>query len=521
MSEPVFILGCHRSGTSVVAGLLNKACGVSMAELMPPTEDNPMGYFEAMGVVDAHRDLLAQMERDWTCPPSTFKPGQLELTALAEQVDVHKQLPGVWAMKDPRSMFLLPAWSHLGIDRVRLVAVARPPADTIRSIEKRDNIRQDRAEAIVEAYLGRLIEIAEKVPLPVIRFPGSADSLLRQVRNLAASLDLPWDEEAARGLFDDSLVRNRSTLRDTSPAYDLLLEKARFPRKVPAINLRSLRLASEPEIPLETHLGVLYARQRNQMWDMANFSTDPEPDVVEIVLEGARPGGTSRPGVTLRQVEVKGPLAVGAALMKNGLRPHGVLAQGILAGHIPSVIEYFFRSVYMTTDPLAELLVDVPDPQGRGLLDSTPAPVDHPLPDRIREIAGDTGWDHVVTERLSPGRSGVFFRKRILTDSELIPVVSDVIGTLHRIHAVEARLSSMLGGKWAEGVSSMRDVDLAEGGVSPNAVEAERKRADEAERELYRLRNRRSVRLALAMSKPFRPLFRAVRSWKKKRSSAP
>ena len=71
------------------------------------------------------------MERDWTCPPSTFRPGQLDLTALAEQVDIHKQLAGVWAMKDPRSMFLLPAWSHLGMDRVRLIAVVRPPAGSL------------------------------------------------------------------------------------------------------------------------------------------------------------------------------------------------------------------------------------------------------------------------------------------------------------------------------------------------------------------------------------------------------
>ena len=137
MSEPIFVLGCHRSGTSVVAGLLYHACGVSMGELMPPTEDNPLGYYEALGVVDAHRDLLAQMERDWTCPPSTFEPGSLDLSALAEQIDIHKQLPGVWAMKDPRSMFLLPAWSHLGLDRVRLVAVVRPTVDTVRSIEAR------------------------------------------------------------------------------------------------------------------------------------------------------------------------------------------------------------------------------------------------------------------------------------------------------------------------------------------------------------------------------------------------
>ena len=100
MSDPIFVLGCHRSGTSVVAGLLYHACGVSMGELMPPTEDNPLGYFEAIGVVDAHRNLLAQLERDWTCPPTTFRPDLMNLSALSEQVEIHKSLPGVWAMKD-------------------------------------------------------------------------------------------------------------------------------------------------------------------------------------------------------------------------------------------------------------------------------------------------------------------------------------------------------------------------------------------------------------------------------------
>ena len=49
------------------------------------------------------------------------------------------------------------------------------------------------------------------------------------------------------------------------------------------------------------------------------------------------------------------------------------------------------------------------------------------------------------------------------------------------------------------------------------ALEAEKKRADEAERALNRLRNRRSVRFALAVARPFRGLFRSVRTWKKRR----
>ncbi|HEX2154036.1 MAG TPA: hypothetical protein VHL52_08655 [Acidimicrobiia bacterium] len=480
---------------------------------MPPTEDNPMGYFEALGVVDAHRDQLAQMERDWTCPPSTFRPGLLNLSALEEQVDIHKQLPEPWAMKDPRSMFLLPAWSHLGIDRVRVISVVRPVADTVRSIEKRDHIRQDRAEAIVDVYLRRLVEIAERVPLPVVQFPGEGDSLIRQVRDLAAALELPWDEEAAREFFDPTLVRNRSPLHDSSPTYDLLIDKARNPKRVPSINLRSLRLSSEPEWPLETHLGVRYAQHRNQLWEMAHFSTDPEPTVVEVLLEGARRGGTNRPGVRLHQVEASGPLAVGAALMKTGQRPHGVIAHGFLAGRSFSEIEFLFRSVYINTHPLAEFFVDVPDPRGEALLSVTPAPAEIPRPTSVQEIATQSGWDHVTTDRLSPGRSGMFFRKRLLTDSELTPVITDLIANIERIRTIDNKLSAIENRLNLDGIGANTAGHFES--EDPVALEAERKRADEAERALYRLRNRRSVKLALTMSRPARGIFRTVRSWKK------
>lgn len=514
MKDPIFVLGCHRSGTSVVAGLLYHACGVEMGELMPPTEDNPLGYFESLGVVDAHRDLLAQMERDWTCPPSLFRPRFLDLTALQEQVDLHHDLPEVWAMKDPRSMFLLRAWSHLGLDRVRLVAVVRPVTDTVRSIEKRDNIREDRAEAIVDAYLRRLVEIAGRVPLPVIEFPGEGDGLIPQVRKLAASLGLDWDEDAARAFFDETLVRNRSLLRDSSPAYDELLHKARFPDEVPAISIQSLALKSEPEWPLETHLSVRHAQQRRQLWEMAEFSGDSNPEVVDLLREGARPGGIGKPGVTLHQIEVTSPLGAGAAIMKENLRPHAVVASGLLTGHSMAEVEFFFRSMYVNTHPLAELVVDVPDPKGEGLAHVTPAVVDYPRRERVEDVAKQTGWDHVRTERLSKGLSGLQFRKRVLADHELIPVVTDLIANLQRIQAIDQRLGAVerhlsTGAPLKHrSAARLEEVELGQVGQA----QAERQRADDAEEALGRLQNRRSVKLALAMSKPFRPLFKMFRS---------
>jgi hypothetical protein len=242
------------------------------------------------------------------------------------------------------------------------------------------------------------------------------------------------------------------------------------------------------------------------MWDVVEFTTDPEPRVVDVALEGARPVMMNRPGVELHQIEAKGPTAVAAAIMKKGLRPHGVVGHGLLAGRPIGDIDYLMRSLYLTTDPVAEVYLDTPDPEGEGLLNSTPPPVDHPLPDQVEKVASETGWDHVLTKRLSPGRSVLSFRKRILTETELIPAVNDVLAGLQRIDAVESRLSSMV---LAQEAAEMTPSEV---------VEAERKRADEAEEDLNRLRNRRSVRLALAFSHFFRPLFRAVRSWKNERS---
>jgi hypothetical protein len=516
MSDPIFVLGCHRSGTSVVAGLLYHACGVSMGELMPPTEDNPLGYFEAIGVVDAHRGLLAQLERDWTCPPSSFRPDLMNLSALSEQVEIHTSLPGVWAMKDPRSMFLLPAWSHLGVDRVRLVAVVRPPVDTVLSIEKRDNIRQDRAEAIVDTYLQRLAEISEQVPLPVIHFPGDGDGLIKQVRDLAASLELPWDETAARDFFNEDLVRYRSPMRDSGPVYQRLIESARFPEKVPVISLKSLNLNSEPEWPLETHLGVRFVQQRSQLWEFSRFSGDGKPEVVEVLPEGARVGGGRRPGITLHQIEATSPLTVGSTLMREGLRPQGLVVPGLLAGRSSTDIEFFFRSMYISSHPLAELAIDTPDPTGAALLSASPTAIDQPRPELVREVAEECGWDHVSDKRLSAGRTGLFFRKRVSIDTELIPVVADLLASIPRFHSVDQRLSVVEEHLGLRELTADRPGGRDEADAM-GALEAERKRADEAERALYRLRHRRSVRLALALARPFQGLFRTVRTWKKRR----
>jgi hypothetical protein len=109
----------------------------------------------------------------------------------------------------------------------------------------------------------------------------------------------------------------------------------------------------------------------------------------------------------------------------------------------------------------------------------------------------------------------MLFRKRILTDTELIPVVTDLIAGIQRIHAIDRYLA--LGEEHPAELESLdHSYPTRDGDEYDRMLETERKRADDAELALDRLRSRRSVRLALALSRPFRRTFQMVRSWRKR-----
>src|ERR1700744_2517006 len=59
------VLGMDRSGTSVLAGVLNALGGAAPKTLMPPMPDNPRGFFESVVLADAHDKLLADAGSHW------------------------------------------------------------------------------------------------------------------------------------------------------------------------------------------------------------------------------------------------------------------------------------------------------------------------------------------------------------------------------------------------------------------------------------------------------------------------
>jgi hypothetical protein len=152
----VCVLGMHRSGTSLVARLLN-LLGVDLGpeeSLMKPTEDNAGGYWEHQRIIDLNDDVLARLGGTWYEPP----PISPEVFAGPDFADLRRAArrlvandfgsSRLWGWKDPRSCLVLPFW-QLVLPSARYVVCLRNPADVARSMAR----AIDRVDSGLELWL--------------------------------------------------------------------------------------------------------------------------------------------------------------------------------------------------------------------------------------------------------------------------------------------------------------------------------------------------------------------------------
>lgn len=130
----VFVLGMHRSGTSLLARLLN-FIGVDLGpsdRFDPPSPWNPTGYWEHTELRDINDDLLARLGGDWrrtpALPISAQDGDDLDdlRSRAAEIIERDFGAADTWGFKDPRTCLTLPFWEEL-VPRMRCVLCVRHP----------------------------------------------------------------------------------------------------------------------------------------------------------------------------------------------------------------------------------------------------------------------------------------------------------------------------------------------------------------------------------------------------------
>lgn len=218
---PVAIAGMHRSGTSMVAKLLQQA-GLHLGEpeaLMPPAEENPEGFFEHLEFVRLNDEVLNAAGAGWDCPPA---PGvdwaTADLQPFRERAQhLAETLAGSapWGWKDPRTSLTLPFW-RTALGPVRTIIVVRNPLEVVTSLHRRNGFSFALALTLWRIYAERVLSDTTQDDRLVTHYDAHFLEPGREIARLLpfVGLDANQQNPALKDAAAPQLRHHRKTIQD-------------------------------------------------------------------------------------------------------------------------------------------------------------------------------------------------------------------------------------------------------------------------------------------------------------------
>jgi hypothetical protein len=214
----ICIAGMHRSGTSMVARLLQQS-GLYLGDessFLPPKPDNPEGFFEHADFVALNDDVLRALGGAWDTPPRATWAVAPELpalraraAALVDELAAHAP----WGWKDPRNSLTLPFWQSVVPD-LRVVVCLRNPIAVARSLAHRAGVTEAFGLRLWQAYHERILAAVPADELVVTHYHAYFTDAPAELRRVCRLLGLePTDEviAAATATIRDQLLHHRPT----------------------------------------------------------------------------------------------------------------------------------------------------------------------------------------------------------------------------------------------------------------------------------------------------------------------
>lgn len=226
----LLVLGMHRSGTSALTGVLEKL-GVALGdELLPPSHDNPKGYFENGRVVTAQETMFAALHRAWHDPrplPVDWAESVAADEARELLVPVVRDMfanTAVAAVKDPRSSRVVPLWLDVAAHakaRPSALLMIRHPNEVAGSLHKRDGLSRSRAHLLWMTYLLEAERATRELPRAFVSYEALlADwriELNRMTKWLGVALPATTAVAEEIDEFLDVSLRNNQAEHDEQP----------------------------------------------------------------------------------------------------------------------------------------------------------------------------------------------------------------------------------------------------------------------------------------------------------------
>ncbi len=221
---PICITGMHRSGTSMVARLLN-LCGLYLGpqeKIMPPQPDNPKGFWENLDFVQLNDEILARLGGGWDFLPSSvtdgweLEPAFIPLKSRAAEVAREFVDREPWGWKDPRTSLAFPFWKSL-FPNLKVVICLRNPLEVALSLRERNNSSIPFGLNLWLTYNQRLSSVTRPEDRVVTHYEAYFANPQDELRCVLRLLDLrASDDEVAHACSTISvpLRHNRFTTSD-------------------------------------------------------------------------------------------------------------------------------------------------------------------------------------------------------------------------------------------------------------------------------------------------------------------
>jgi len=154
--KTIIVLGMGRSGTSMVAGILNKL-GVNMGEkMLGKAPSNPLGHFEDEDFYNLNKKILKSAEGSWRNPPTEksilIKKDKFKKDIIAL---INKKGRKIWGWKDPRTSLTIQLYLPY-LHNPYFIVCHRHAKAVAESLLKRDGMEIQEGIKLWEIYEKRI-----------------------------------------------------------------------------------------------------------------------------------------------------------------------------------------------------------------------------------------------------------------------------------------------------------------------------------------------------------------------------
>jgi len=217
MQKVIVVIGMQRSGTSCLAGILEKA-GVNLGKVSEYNLYNEKGNRENTRIMKLHDDLFKHNNGTWDNPPVEVKwPGHLK--EERDNIIGEYKNYSFWGFKDPRTLLALDGWLEV-IPGLSFAATFRHPYLVAQSLTRRDKSPFKKSFSLWKIYNEKLLYYYEKFKFPVISFDLPKKDYKNKIKKLFQILDLKFNSSVFE--FYDKNLKHHNKIPDSDIPADVL-----------------------------------------------------------------------------------------------------------------------------------------------------------------------------------------------------------------------------------------------------------------------------------------------------------